>query len=186
MAHRALAPTQVYPLIETALRHASGHGIAEHQRAIGELWSRFAAVAATNPHAWTPIGYSADEIRVPSPDNRLVSFPYTKRMCANLDVDQAAVVVLTSYGPATGAGISADRMVFPLAGADAHDHYYVTERASLGESTAIGIAAHAALAAAGARSTTSPASTSTPASRPPYSSPSRPSGSTPPTPARSP
>ena len=149
MAHRALAPTQVYPLLETALRHAAGRGIAEHQHAIGELWSRFAAVAATNPHAWTPVAYSPDEIRVPSPDNRLVTFPYTKRMCANLDVDQAAAVVLTSYATATAAGIAPDRMVFPLAGADAHDHYFVTERASLGASTAIGIAAHAALAAAG-------------------------------------
>ncbi len=149
MAHRALAPTQVYPLLETALRHASGRGITEHQRAIGELWSRFAAVAATNPHAWTPVAYSPDEIRIPSPDNRLVTFPYTKRMCANLDVDQAAVVILTSYGTATAAGIAPDRMVFPLAGADAYDHYSITERASLGASTAIGIAAHAALGAAG-------------------------------------
>ena len=33
MAHLALAPTQVYPLFETALRAAAGRGVDEHQRA---------------------------------------------------------------------------------------------------------------------------------------------------------
>jgi acetyl-CoA C-acetyltransferase len=70
-------------------------------------------------------------------------------MCANLDVDQAAAFVLCSYEAAMAAGVTADRMVFPIAGADAHDHYFVTERASLGASTAIGIAGRAALDVAG-------------------------------------
>jgi acetyl-CoA C-acetyltransferase len=79
----------------------------------------------------------------------MVCFPYTKRMCANLDVDQAAALLLCSYEAATAAGVARDRMVFPWSGADAHDHYFVTERDSLGASTAIGIAVHAALRAAG-------------------------------------
>lgn len=149
MAHRALAPTQVYPLFETAIRHASGHTVGDHQRAIGELWSHLAAVASGNPYAWSPTAYTPDEIREPSDDNRMACFPYTKRMCANLDVDQAAAFVLCSYEAAVAAGVAADRMVFPLSGADAHDHYFVTERASLGASTAIGIAGRAALEAAG-------------------------------------
>ena len=40
-------------------------------------------------------------------------------------------------------------MVFPLAGADAHDHYFFTERDSLADSPAIRIAGAAALDAAG-------------------------------------
>jgi acetyl-CoA C-acetyltransferase len=139
----------VYPLFETAIRHAAGHDVETHQRAIGSLWSRLAAVAADNPHAWSPTAYPADDIRIPSPDNRMACFPYTKRMCANLDVDQAAAFVLCSYEAARAAHVPEDRMVFPLAGADAHDHYFVTERASLGASTAIGIAGRAALDAAG-------------------------------------
>lgn len=149
MAHRALAPTQVYPLLETALRHAHGHGVEEHQRHIATLWSNLAAVASENPYAWSPLAYTPDEIRVPGADNRIACFPYTKRMCANLDVDQAAVVVLCAYEAARAAGVSEDRMVFPLAGADAHDHFFITERDSLAASTAIGIAATAALGAAG-------------------------------------
>jgi acetyl-CoA C-acetyltransferase len=149
MAHRALAPTQVYPLFETAIRHASDDSVDGHQRVIGDLWSELAAVAARNPYAWSPTAYTPDEIRVPTDDNRMACFPYTKRMCANLDVDQAAAFVLCSYEAAVAAGVAADRMVFPVAGADAHDHYFVTERASLGTSTAIGIAGRAALDAAG-------------------------------------
>src|SRR6476646_7768530 len=66
MAHRALAPTQVYPLFETAIRHASGNSVDEHQRVIGDLWSNLAAVAARNPYAWSPTAYTPDEVRVPS------------------------------------------------------------------------------------------------------------------------
>src|SRR5262249_34389428 len=47
------------------------------------------------------------------------------------------------------AGIPDENLVFPQTGADAHDHYFFTERASLAESTAIGIAGRAALDAAG-------------------------------------
>ncbi len=149
MAHLALAPTQVYPLFETALRHAAGRSIDDHQVVISELWAAFAAIAADNPHAWSRTAYRADEIRTPTPDNRMVTFPYPKRMCANIDVDQAAAVVLCSYEAARDAGVAADRMVFPLSGADAHDHYFFSERWSLAESPAIAAAGNAALAAAG-------------------------------------
>jgi acetyl-CoA C-acetyltransferase len=148
MAHLALAPTQIYPLFETALRAAAGRGIAEHQRAIAELWSGFATVAAGNPHAWARTPYTADEIVTVSPDNRMVTFPYSKLLCANIDVDQAAALLLCSYEAARTAGVPDDRLVYPLAGADAHDHYFFTERAALAESTAIGIAGKAALDAA--------------------------------------
>ncbi|MBK5287152.1 MAG: acetyl-CoA acetyltransferase [Acidimicrobiia bacterium] len=149
MAHRALAPTQVYPLLETAIRHAAGRSITDHQHHLGALWSELAAVAATNPYAWSPTAYTPDEIITPTADNRMACFPYTKRLCANLDVDQAAAIILCSYEAATAAGIAEDRMVFPWSGADAHDHYYLTERDSLAHSTAIGIISDAALDAAG-------------------------------------
>jgi len=149
MTHMALAPTQVYPLFETALRAVAGHGIEEHQAHVAELWAGFAAVAAHNPHAWSRVAYTADEIRTPSADNRVVAFPYPKRMCANIDVDQAAAVLLCSYETATAAGVPEDRLVFPLAGAGAHDHYFFTERWSLAESPATAEVGRAVLGAAG-------------------------------------
>jgi acetyl-CoA C-acetyltransferase len=149
MAHMAVAPTLIYPLLETAVRAAAGRSVEEHQQYVSELWSTFAAVAAENPYAWSRHAWPPEEIRTPSPDNRMVTFPYTKRMCANLEVDQAAAVLLCSYEAARSAGVADDRLVFPLAGADAHDHFFFSERASLAESPAIAVAGRAMLAAAG-------------------------------------
>ncbi len=149
MAHGIAAPTLVYPLFETALRAASDRTIDQHQRHVADLWSGFARVAASNPHAWSQEGWTPDQIREPAPDNRMVTFPYTKRMCANLNVDQAAAVVMCSYGTAVDAGVPVDRLVFPLAGADVHDHFYVSERHSLAAAPGIGIAGRAAAAASG-------------------------------------
>ena len=129
-AHWAVAPTHIYPLFETALRAAAHRSIDEHQAAVGALWARFAAVAAGNPHAWSRTAYSPEEITQPAADNRMVVFPYTKRMCANIDVDQGAAVFLCSYEAAHAAGISDDRIVFLHSGADAHDHFFITERAT--------------------------------------------------------
>ena len=148
-AHGAIAPTSMYPLFETAIRHAEGRTIEEHRRAVGAIWEHFAAVAATNPHAWTPQAYTADEITLASPDNRMVTFPYTKRMCANIQVDQAAAIILCSYEAATAAGVPTDLMVFPWSGAEATDHFFVTERWSIADSPAIAAAVSGALGAAG-------------------------------------
>jgi acetyl-CoA C-acetyltransferase len=148
MAHMAAAPTLIYPLLETAVRGALGRGVDEHQHRVSELWATFAAVAAANPYAWSRTTHSPEAIRTPSAGNRIVTFPYTKRMCANIDVDQAAALLLCSYEAARAAGVADDRLVFPIAAADAHDHYFFSERWSLAESSAIRIAADAALEAA--------------------------------------
>lgn len=136
-AHLALAPTDVYPLFETALRARAGRTVEEHQQHVAELWARFAAVAARNPNAWSRTAYTPEEIRTPSPDNRVVTFPYTKRMCANIDVDQAAALILCSYEAARGAGVPDERLVFPLAGAEACDRWFFSQRWSPAESPAI-------------------------------------------------
>jgi acetyl-CoA C-acetyltransferase len=149
LAHLANAPTIVYPLLETAIRGRAGRDVESHQRVVSELWATFAAVAAENPYAWSRLAWAPSEIRTVSPDNRMVTFPYTKRMCANIDVDQAAALVLCSYEAATRLSVDPSRMVFPWSGADAHDHYFVTTRDRLDAAPAIGIAARAALDACG-------------------------------------
>src|SRR4051812_9702676 len=148
-AHSALAPTMVYPLFETALRRAAHRDVDSHQRHVSELWARFAAVAAENPNAWSRTAYSPEEIRTVSPDNRMVCFPYPKRMCANIDVDQAAALILCSYEAARAAGVPDDRMVFLHAAAETHDHYFFSERETLTESPGIEVAVADAISAAG-------------------------------------
>jgi acetyl-CoA C-acetyltransferase len=137
MAHMAVAPTMVYPLFETALRADAGRDVDDHQRHVSALWATFAEVAAANPHAWSRTAFSPEEIRTISADNRMVCAPYPKRMCANIDVDQAAAVLLTSYGVARDCGVPDDRIVFLHASAEAHDHWFVTERDSLTSSPAM-------------------------------------------------
>lgn len=149
MAHLAAAPVQVYPLFETALRAAADDDVETHQVRVSELWARLATAAADNPYAWTPVAYSAEEIRTVTDDNRMVSFPYPKRMCANLGVDQAAAVLICSYEAARSAGVGDDRMVFPLSGGDGREHYFVTERESLATAPGLGIALRQALNGAG-------------------------------------
>jgi acetyl-CoA C-acetyltransferase len=149
LTHLADAPTTVYPLLETALRADAGRDVESHQRVVSDLWSTFAAVAADNPAAWSRDAWSPEQIRTITPENRMVTFPYPKRMCANIDVDQAAALLVCSYERAMTLGVAEDRLVFPLAGADAHDHYYFSTRDRLATAPAIGIAAHAALDACG-------------------------------------
>jgi acetyl-CoA C-acetyltransferase len=142
-------PVQVYPLFESALRHASGRTVRDHTRHIASLWSAFSTVAATNPHAILPRAMTAEEIGQPSPTNRMIGFPYTKLLCSNNSVDQAAALIVCSLERARALGVSADRMVFPHGGSEASDTPYVSNRGDLASSPAIRLAGRAALGLAG-------------------------------------
>lgn len=137
MARSIALPTQVYPIFENAVRAAAGESVDEHQVRVSEMWARFSEVGARNPHAWTPTARSAEEIRTVTPDNRMIGFPYPKYMNSNLQTDQAAAVIVCSVEAARSLGVSEDCWVFPWAGADAHDHWWVSERANLHSSPAI-------------------------------------------------
>jgi acetyl-CoA C-acetyltransferase len=144
-----LAPIYNYALLETAVQGALGATRAGHVRAIAELWARFSAVAAENPHARIRRRYTADELLEVSADNRRVSAPYTKLLTANIGVDQATGLIMCSAQAARDAGVAAERWVFPLAGAYAADEWFMTERASLATSPAIAAIGGAALGHAG-------------------------------------
>ena len=144
-----LLPVHAYPLFENALRAANGWTLEEHAARIGALWSRFSEVAAANPHAWIRTPRSAGEIVTPGPDNRMVSFPYPKLCTANMQVDQGAGYIVCSVEAARAAGVPEERWVFPLAGADANDHWFISHRAELHRSPAIRLAGAAALGLAG-------------------------------------
>ena len=113
LERKIMMPIQIYPMFETALRARAGRSIAEHQIYISELWSRFSAVAAENPHAWTRTAFTAEEIRTPTAQNRMIGFPYTKYMNSNNDVDMAAALILCSAEKAAALGVPRDRWIFP-------------------------------------------------------------------------
>jgi len=130
-------PTNVYPLFENARRARLGWTISEHRENLGRLWSNFAHVAAKNPYAWIPDAPSPEDIVTPSTSNRMVAFPYTKLLMANMPVDMAASYIMTNFEHATSLGIARDRMVFPQCGADVNDHWLISDRPKLDDSPAM-------------------------------------------------
>ena len=148
-AANMIAPIIVYPLFEYALWADQGGTIEQHRARLGALWERFASVAESNPYAWTAKPPSASEIATPSPQNRLVTLPYTKLLNSNIQTDQAAAVILCSQEVALELGVARDRWVFPLAFGHAEEHWFVSSRERLDRSPAMGLAARGALSAAG-------------------------------------
>ncbi len=144
-----LAPVLYYPLFESAVRGAAGRDPAQHDAWLAELWARFAAVAAENPHAWTRDAGGAEAIGTPTAANRMVALPYPKLMTANIQVDQAAALVVSSARAALDAGVPPDRLVYVSAVAQAHDHWYASQREELHRSPAIAACGRAALEHAG-------------------------------------
>jgi acetyl-CoA C-acetyltransferase len=149
VARGIVLPTQVYPMFDVALRAAEGWSVEEHRRRIAALWSRFSEVAATNPHAWIQRRFTPDELATPTPENRMIGFPYTKLLNSNNAVEQGAGLILCSAERAEALGVSRERWVFPHAGSDGHDHWFVSNRRDLHSSPAIRIAGRAALDLAG-------------------------------------
>ena len=149
MARGIQQAVQYYSLFEIALRRHGGESVTGHHARIAELWAGFNRVAQNNPCAWIRRPLTAAEIGTVSPANRAVTYPYTKLMNANMRVDMAAALVLCSLEVARALGVPRSKMIFPLSGADAVDHYFVSERDNLHSSPAIRLAGRRALELAG-------------------------------------
>jgi acetyl-CoA C-acetyltransferase len=142
-------PVTFYALFEDSLRRASGASMDEHRDHISALWSRFNDVAVNNPYSWDRRTYDAQTIRDPAPDNRMISFPYTKCMVANNQVDMASAVLMCSVDAARAAGVAADRMVFPRVGTTSHETWTVARRRVLHGVPALAAAGRTALKESG-------------------------------------
>lgn len=140
---------QYYSLFEIALRRRNGESVDGHLARIAELWAGFSRIAQGNPNAWIQKPLTASDIGTVSLANRAVTFPYTKLMNANMRVDMAAALVLCSLETARALGVPRSRLIFPVSGTDAVDHYYVSERDNLHSSPAIRLAGRRALELAG-------------------------------------
>ena len=140
-----IAPVTIYPVLEHAVRGAAGRSRSEQVERAANLWARHSAVAAENPNAWSREARSATEIATVTDENRRVSDPYLKLMNANITVDMGAALILCTVEAALRAGIATDRWVFLHAGAQAEDHWFVSERDDLARSPALRAAGRAAL-----------------------------------------
>jgi acetyl-CoA C-acetyltransferase len=149
IARHIVMPTHVYPMFETAIRAAAGRDVDAHLVRISELWSRFSEVAARNPNAWIRDAKSAEEIRTVTANNRMIGLPYRKFMNSNNDVDMAAALIMCSVERARAWGVPEDRWVFPISGADCHEHQFVSNRWSFSETPAIELGGRRTLELAG-------------------------------------
>ena len=142
-------PTIMYPFFDTALRGVSGRSIESHRQYMGKICEYLSQVAAQNPHSWSRSALSADELTLESSANRYIAYPYTKKMVANMYVDQGCSVILTSEAVAESLGIEPALWVYPMGGMDLNDIWYVTRRPNLHEAPAVGMAAQTAMEQAG-------------------------------------
>src|ERR1700688_317777 len=114
-------PITVYPFYEAATSAHWGQTPREAMAESGSLWSTYSGVASQNPNAWLKRNFTSDEITPPTPDNRLIAWPYTKLMVANPTVNMGGAVLLTSLAKARAAGIAEDRLVHVWGGASAEE-----------------------------------------------------------------
>ena len=106
-------PRNSYAVLDSAIRANRGESLDAARDRAARLWAGYAAVAADNPHATDRAGLSAEEIRTPTATNRMVSWPYTKAMCANNTVDHAGAVILCASETADRLGVPVERRIYP-------------------------------------------------------------------------
>jgi acetyl-CoA C-acetyltransferase len=114
-------PITVYPLYEASSSAHWGQTPREAMAESGKLWSVYSEVASQNPNAWLKRHFTADEITTPTPDNRLIAWPYNKLMVANPMVNMGGAVLMTSLAKARAAGVPEDRLIHIWGGASAEE-----------------------------------------------------------------
>lgn len=132
-AHGAREAYVTFALVENAFRAARGQSLDAAAREIGAFAERSAAIAAANPYAWFRDAKSAATLTTVAPQNRMVAFPYPKYLNAIMDVNQGAALLLASDATARRLGISSERWVYPWAGVDVTEKWFLTERAAIAE-----------------------------------------------------
>lgn len=130
-------PVEVYPLYENAMRASRGQSLAEAQRDTARMWCGMSDVASRNPNAWSGKPMPVEAIVAAGEGNRMVSFPYTKFMSAQLAVNQGAAILLTYREAALAAGIAEEHLVYVGAGAGANEPADFLVRQGFTESPAL-------------------------------------------------
>ncbi len=132
-------PRNSYAVFDSALRQRRGETLEESRDRSASLWANYAAVAVDNPYAADRTGTTATQIRRARAENRFVSWPYTKAMCANNNVDHGGAIVIASTEAADRLGVSGDQRVYPQQCLTASDTASLIARHDV--STAPGLAA---------------------------------------------
>jgi acetyl-CoA C-acetyltransferase len=146
--HGAATPISVYALFENARRARLGETRDDYRLDMARRFAPMTEVAAGNPHAMSRERFDAATLAAITPDNRMLSEPYPRRLVARDQANQGAAVLMASLGVARELGVPEDRYVYLHGGADARERMPM-ERQDLSRSPASIMAARQALAAAG-------------------------------------
>ncbi len=149
VAHEVFQAWLTFAVFDNARRGHLGVGLADYRRELGEMLAPMSAIAARNPHAWFRTERTAAEIITPTPDNRMVGYPYTKYAVAVMDVDMAGALVLATHEKADALGVPAERRVYLRGWCYATDPVLVAAHPDMWRSPAMEHASAAALRAAG-------------------------------------
>jgi acetyl-CoA C-acetyltransferase len=149
VAHSVFAAWLTFAMWDNARRAHLGIGLDEYRAQLGELFTRFTAVAAKNPHAWFPVERSASELVTPTATNRMVGYPYTKYLVAIMDVDMAAALLVATHEKADALGVPDEQRVYLRGWSYATDAVYPAEHNDAWRSPAMAAASTTTLAAAG-------------------------------------
>ncbi len=141
-----ILPILMYPMFENALRAYWGQSMEDHILELSSFCSKFSEIASGNKYSWSREFRSAEDIATVTDENKMAAFPYTKAMCANMTVNQAAAVIMTNLERAEAYGISEDKMVFLRGSGAAEDNFLVSERPELWASPSVCEAVDLALA----------------------------------------
>lgn len=129
--HGLRLPIQLFPMLENAIRHANSRTAEEQINIAAQLLHKNAKVASRNPHAWFQDAPSTREITSVTAENRMIAYPYTKRMNAIMDVDQAAAIVVVSDRYLDSNSWRRGLAVAVLGGAGAEEVWNPIQRQSL-------------------------------------------------------
>jgi acetyl-CoA C-acetyltransferase len=110
-------PVELFAIIESALRHAEGLGVAQHRDKLAALYSQFSETASRNPHAWNRDVVPPEEIRNAVGKNAMMAFPYTKKHNSQWNVNQAVAIIVCSVAKAEALGLDVSRWIYPVAAA---------------------------------------------------------------------
>jgi acetyl-CoA C-acetyltransferase len=131
VAHEVFQAWLTFAIFDNARRGHLGVAPDEYRAQLGDVMAPMTKVAAANPNAWFRVERSSEELITPTPENRIVGYPYTKYMVSIMDVDMAAAVVLASHETADALGVPADQRVYLRGWCYATDPTYLAEHSEM-------------------------------------------------------
>lgn len=149
IAHEVFQAWLTFATFDVGRRAHVGTAPDDHRVHLGELLAPMTSVAAANPHAWFRDERSAADLTAPTAANRMVGYPYTKRMISVMDVDMAAALLVASHARADELGVAPERRVYLRGWCDADGPTYLAEHPSFHSSPAMVAASAGALSMAG-------------------------------------